>query len=178
MVGLNLHIDATVYPGGVRPAPVTCGGFTCFGETGVLTIGSLPLNTPAWNVPNLARLWAEAEVRGTNVKLPTVPGARGYPTRLNESSYQLEFFITGDVDQDGAAYSDPWIGLEANSDILWASVFSPVLGRGTRTALLTMPDGSTRTAQVQAGLELAADVDDPSFVAATIDLTVVSGRFV
>jgi hypothetical protein len=177
VVGLNLHIDATVYPGGVRPGLAGCGGFGCFGATGTLTIGSTVLNSPAWDIPNLARLWAEGDARGTNVKLPTVPGARGYPTRLNEASHQLKFFITGDVDQTGAPYAEPWVGLEANSDLLWAGVFSPVLGRGTRHALLTMPDGTVRAAEVQAHLILDADVDDPSFVEATIDLMVVSGRF-
>lgn len=181
MVGLNAQIVGTVLPGGFAPAPISNGGFACcYGPTGILTIGATALNGPAWDIPNLARLWAEAAVRGENRKLPTVPGVRGYPTRVDETSFDLAIFISGDVDALGNPFSDPWVGLEANIDTLWAGVFAPVtIGPGTQSASLSMPDGSIRTAQVQVGpLQLAGDVDDPSVVAATFQLAVVSGRFV
>lgn len=181
MVGLTGHIAATVLPGGIAPAPISNGGFACcYGPTGTLTIGATALNGPAWDIPNLARLWAEAAVRGENRKLPTVPGVRGYPTRLDETPFELTIFITGDVDPLGDPFSDPWLGLEANIDTLWAGAFAPVsIDRGIQTATLSMPDGTTRTADVQVGaLQLGGDVDDPSFVEATFELMVVSGRFV
>lgn len=180
MVGLTGHITGTVLPGGVAPPPASNAGFSCcYGPTGILTIGATALNTPAWDIPNLARLWAEGAVRGENRKLPTVAGVRGYPTRLDETPFDLKLFITGDCDELGATFGDPWIGLEANIDTLRAGVFDPVTsGRGTRTGSLTMPDGTTRVAQVQVGpLKLASDVDDPSFVEASFELMVVSGRF-
>lgn len=184
MVGMNAQMLATVYPGGVFPDPTqfgVFGGFACcYGPTGILTVGATPLNTPAWDIPNLARLWAEAGVRGSNQKLPTVPGNRGYPTRLDQSSFTLKIFITGDVDATGAPSTTPWEGLEANLATLYAGVFDPVTtGRGTRTGILTMPDGTLRTADVQVDpLKISGDVNDPSFVEAEFTLTVVSGRFV
>jgi len=181
MVGLTGHIAGTVLPGGVAPGPLSTRGFSCcYGPTGILTVGATALNTPAWDIPNLARLWAEAAVRGENRSLPTVPGVRGYPTRVDETTFDLKLFITGDCDELGDPFTDPWIGLEANIDTLWTNVFAPVTtGRGTRTAALTMPDGTVRTAQVQVGpIQLAADVEDPSFVEASFSLAVVSGRFV
>lgn len=190
MVGLNAQMQAQAFAPGVPTdgivapdgtTPLANVGFgCCFGATGILTIGSTQMNCPAWDIPNLARLWAEAAVRGGNQLLPTRAGVRGYPTRLDETSFDLKLFITGDVDALGGATASPWLGLEANMDALFAGVFDPItIGRGTRTAILTMPEGAPRMAQVQvAPLAFAAEVDDPSFVEATMTITVVSGRFV
>lgn len=151
-----------------------------YGCTGLLTIDEFPLNTPAWDIPSLVRLWAEAAVRGQNLLLPGAQGQRSYPTRLDQSEYDLAFFIYGNTAEDGSLIADPWQGLQDHLDTLWSNVFSPVTtGRGVRPATLTMPDASVRTANVQIEpLHLAGDVYDANFVECTIHLTVVGGRFV
>lgn len=154
---------------------------TCeFGCTGTLTIDGYSLNTYAWDAPNLVRLWAEADVRGENKLLPGAPGRRGYPTRLEQASFDLPFWITGTVDPANTPYALPWSGLESNLNLLWGNVFQPVTtGRGVRAAVLTLPSGTVRTASVQVEpLTFPDDVWDAFNVAAVIHLTVVTGRFV
>lgn len=150
-----------------------------YGCTGTLTIDGYPLNTPAWDIPNLVRLWAEASVRGENKLLPGAPGRRSYPTRLDQTEHDLAFFIYGNTDLDGSLNTEPWVGLQTHLDDLWSNVFAPVtVGRGVRVGVLTLPSGTVRTAHVQIEpLHFANDVEDASFVETTIHLTVVEGRF-
>lgn len=190
MTTLVAQSTATAYPPGVPVGPVIPPGSgtpvadvgfgCCFGATGTLTIGATVMNCPAWDMPNLTRLWAEAEVRGDNQKLPTVAGMRGYPKRLDQAAFDLKLYVTGDVDPTGVATGDPWVGLEANLEALRLAVFDPVtVGRGVRSAWLTMPDATVRYAEVQVGpLTLSPETEDPSIVEAMVHLTVVTGRFV
>ena len=151
-----------------------------YGCTGILTINDLALNTPAWDAPSLVKLWAEANIRGDNLLLPGAQGQRSYPTRLDQSEYDLAFFIYGNTDQDGTVIADAWQGLQQHLDTLWSNVFAPVTtGRGVRAATLTMPDASVRTADVQVEpLHFAEDIYDANFVECTIHMIVVGGRFV
>lgn len=155
------------------------GAFCDFGCTGTLNIGGIAMNCPAWDLPNLVKLWAEHAIRGENKLLPGAPGVRSYPTRLDVTEHDLAFFLTGTVDAFGAAHSDPWVGLQANLDLLWAFVFQPVtVGRGDRPAALTLPSGTVRLAQVQVEpIRFPNDVEDATFVEATIHLTIIGGRF-
>lgn len=155
-------------------------GFCDYGCTGILTVDGLALNTPAWDVPSLVRLWMEASERGDNKALAGVAaGQRGNPRRLDVAEFDLAFAITGDATSAGVANLDPWLGLQTNLDALYTAVFAPVTtGRGTRAATLTMPSGATRTADIQIDpLSFPNDIDDPSFVEAVIHMTVMSGRF-
>lgn len=150
-----------------------------YGCTGTLEIEDFLLNTPAWDIPSLVRLWAEADVRGENKLLPGAPGLRSYPTRLTQSEHDLAFFIFGDTALDGSAIADAWEGLQDHLDALWTNVFAPVTtGTGTRSATLTMPDGSERLAEVQfEPLTFAGDVYDARQVEAVIHMIIPSGRF-
>lgn len=155
-------------------------GFCTYGCSGTLTVGGVLLNTPAWDVPSLTRLWIEAEVRGDNRALAGVAaGRRGNPRRYEVTEFDLAFAITGSVNSAGTPYMNDWIGLQTNLATLWSGVFSPVTtGRGTRAATLVLPSGTVRTADVQiAPLTFPNDIDDPTFVEAVIHLTVTSGRF-
>lgn len=155
-----------------------------WGCQGTLAISGVALNGPAWDVPNLVKLWAEADVRGENKVIPgMLTGVRGNPRRLTATEFDLAFVIRGDVLGPAGtvvAADSTWGGLEANLAYLWTNVFAPVTtGRGVRSALLTLPSGTIRTADVQVEpLHFVNDPADPAFVESTIHLTVVSGRFV
>jgi len=154
--------------------------FCQWGCTGTLAIDGMPLNSPAWDVPNLTRLWMESDARGDNKALPgLMVGTRGNPRRVEVTEFDLAFAITGAVDETGVPHTTGWIGLQQNLDALWAGVFAPVTtGRGMRAATLTLPSGTVRTASVQVEpLTFPNDIDDPDFVEAVIHLTVLSGRF-
>lgn len=153
-----------------------------YGCTGELKIGpfGILLNTPAWDVPNLVRLWSEATVRGENLVLPNGRGRRGNPQRVDQTEFDLPFVINGITNQYGKYYEDPWVGLESNLNVLWDYAFKPVsTGRGTRHADLTLPSGTVRAAEVQLDpLRFPNDIDNPGYVEAVIHMTVVTGRFV
>jgi hypothetical protein len=54
--------------------------------------------------------------------------------------------ILGSADRLGAAVADCYEGLQANIDYLRANVVAPTgTTDGTRSVVLTMPDGTTRT---------------------------------
>lgn len=155
-------------------------GFCDYGCTGTLTIDGVLLNTPAWDIPNLARLWIEAAVRGDNRALAGVAaGRRGNPRRYDVTEFDLAFAITGVVNEAGTPYLNEWVGVQTNLATLWTGVFQPVTtGRGTRAATLVLPSGTSRVADVQVEpLTFPNDINDPAFVEAVIHLTVTSGRF-
>ena len=152
----------------------------CFDTVGELSVDGFDLVTPAWWITNLPKLWFEYEVRGDNVVLPGAPGQRSYPRRLDQSEHELTLYVDGGVDSGGVEYANPWTGLMTNLDSLYANVFSPIgSGRGTRPAVLTLPDGvTTRTADVQfTPLRGTDDIEDPRFVVFRTTMTVPAGRF-
>lgn len=156
-------------------------GFCDYGcTTGKLTVDGFDLASPAWDIPDLTVLWYAHSVRGENLLLPSAPGQRGYPKRVDAGVYSMTLFVTGSADMFGTAFPDPWHGLRNNLDVLWTNVFSPaVSATGTRPCTLEVPGGANRTADVQfLPLESAGDIDDPTFVAFTMNLTIPAGRFV
>jgi hypothetical protein len=156
-------------------------GFCDFGcTTGMLVVDGVDMACAAWDIPDLTPLWYAHTARGQNLLLPSAPGQRAYPRRLDAGEYQLTLFVTGSADMFGTAFPDPWHGLRNNLDVLWTQVFSPVsTGDGTRPCVLEVPGGSDREADVQFDpLESVGDIDDPTLVAFTMTLTIPAGRFV
>lgn len=144
--------------------------------TGELFINSISMHTPAWCVLDLLPLWAFPATRGGNVIVPGASGQRAYPRRIDETTYSLEMVIVGDVDQSGDPYDNPLVGLQTNLEYLWDNVVSPPdAPTATRPAELDMPDGSTRSDDVQVALELGRH--GAHDVLAVLELTVPSGRF-
>jgi len=122
--------------------------------TGRLTVlatsGSyLSLHTHAWNAPDLAPLWTALARRGRNRLLPTAAGVIAYRRRTTEIDVTLDFAVCGEVDKNGVAYADPWIGLQTNLEELHDQIFAdPATTAGTRNTRLTMPSGVDRTGAV------------------------------
>lgn len=151
-----------------------------YGCLGTLTVDGFEMNTPAWDLTNLQTLWIEYAVRTDSVTLPTAPGQRSYPGRMDQTEYELVLYVTGGADEAGVANSDPWMGLYENLQTLWANAISPVgTGRGTRPAVLTLPDGTTSLdADVKfTPLRAADEISDPTFALYRTTLIVPAGRF-
>jgi len=159
-----------------------CNGADCLGTPiGQITVGGVDLVTPAWQLTGLDKLWFEFAVRTDEVLLPKADGRRSYPSRVDQAEHDLTLYLNGEVDAVGVEFADPWTGLVTNLDTLWANVFTPVtVGRGTRTAVLTLPDGvTTRTADVKLSpLRGQDEIEDPRFVIMRTTMTVPAGRFV
>lgn len=158
----------------------------CVGEygcLGTLTISSVVLNGPAWDVPNPSPLWFSASVRGDSIVMPTAAGRRSNPNRIDEHVVDLAFIVNGRANRLGVAEpsGDPWIGLQKNLAYLWTNVLQPITsGRGTRPATLVMPDGASKTATVRTQpLQAVGDeITDPNFAEFTLTLVITSGLFV
>lgn len=156
-----------------------------YGCDGILTINSIPLNGPAWDIPVLGPLLFEHAIRGDNQLLPGAAGRRSYPRRVDQADHILHLTVNGYVDSAGTAYTATQtaqgIGMHLNLETLWTGVFSPITtGPGTRAATYVMADAATTlTAAVQVtplrrvGEDFNVYEQDFTFT-----LTVPAGRFV
>lgn len=126
---------------------------TCEGE---LEIDNISLNTAAWVVfsdeqglGGLMQLWANFQTRGEDRLVPGAAGVIPYPRRLTVYQPHLNIAVCGDVDENGDPVADTAEGVEANLAYLMTNVFAqPSNTDGTRSAVLTMPSGATRTADI------------------------------
>lgn len=146
---------------------------------GDLTIAGVAMNCPAWVVLNLQELWQPANVRGSDRIIPGTSGVTPYRRRATVTTRSLQMLISGTHDRTGAAAATSLRGLQVNVDYLIANVVVPTgTGDGTRSAVLTMPDGTTRTQSVHVlGLELGDLSQDGAWTKAVLELSIPSGRF-
>lgn len=135
-------------------------GYSCDGS---LTIDGISMNRPAWAIQGdetgqggFVRLWSWFDVRGDDRLIPGANGMRPYRRRITPTRHDLRILITGDVDENGVANANALIGLEENISYLTTNVTLPVASAtGTRAAVLAMPSGSTRTADIHVlGLDI------------------------
>lgn len=145
---------------------------------GGLSIGGVNMMCPAWEVLNLLVLWSPAIQRGSDRVLPGAAGVVARPRRDTVTRHSLQLLIVGDVDRTGSTNSDLFEGLQANIDYLRANVVAPTgTGDGTRSAVLTMPDASTRTEAVHVtALTLGEFRGDGAWVRAVLEVSIPSGR--
>lgn len=153
-----------------------------YGCTGVLIIGGIVMNGPAWDISDLTDLWFTADVRGDDRILPGVAGVIPYRRRTTVTRHDLTILVIGDVDATGAPHSDSYIGLETNISSLYTNVVTPTnTGDGTRAASLVLPSGATRTANIHIlGLVKQRQFlsDYQSALEATLQISIPAGRFV
>jgi hypothetical protein len=149
---------------------------------GNLSIGGIGLNNTsgAWKLigDTLAQLWLPAAQRGTDVVIPGVSGVKARPRRDTATTRSLRMLIYGDVDRTGATPANYVTGLRANIEYLRANVVAPPgTSTGTRSAVLTLPDGSTLTEDVHVvGMELGEMRLDGLWAKAVIEISIPSGR--
>lgn len=123
----------------------------------------------------LLRLLGGPDVRGSNTLIPGAAGTVANKLRTTETVYDLELMVHGHKKFDNSAWSDPITGKFGNLLYLQDNVADPA-STATVAATLTLPDATTRTAQVQIrGWEVASD-HGPGCVV-TYDLVVPAGRF-
>ena len=145
---------------------------------GDLTINTVAMNGPAWKVLNLLELWQPADQRGSDRLLPGTAGVLAQQRRETVTRRSLQMLIVGDVDRTGATQADRFEGLQANVDYLRINVASTIaIGDGTVSAVLTMPDGTTRTEPVHVvGFEFGNFREDAAWLRAVLTISIPSGR--
>lgn len=146
---------------------------------GVLTINGVSMHCPAWNVVRLTSLWLTPTVRGgPNRAIPGITGRRAYRRRIDETAHSLPMLVSGVRDRTGAIQANPWVGLQVNIAYLRANVVDPTNATdGTRAATLLMPDGTTRTANVEV-IGMTAGEAVMYVQKFTLDLVIPAGAFV
>jgi len=147
-------------------------------NAGNLTIGGVAMFCPAWRIENLYELWLPADQRGIDRTRPNVTGSfpvRRYATATRKS---LRMLIVGDVDRTGASSSSLLAGIYTNIAYLRDNVVAPTGATdGTRSAVLTVPGGSTITEPVHVtGLEVSDLREDGAWVKAVLTISIPSGR--
>jgi hypothetical protein len=145
---------------------------------GDLTIGGVALNGPAWKVLNLLELWQPADQRGSDRLVPGTAGVLAQQRRDTVTRRSLQMLIVGDVDRTGTPQADRFEGLQANVEYLRANVAAPTGATdGTRSAVLTMPDGTTRTEPVHVvGFDFGNFREDAAWLRAVLTISIPSGR--
>lgn len=142
-----------------------------------LEIDAVPLSTPAWEHTNLYVALNMGSGRGENVVMPGAVGRRAVRRRTDEATVTLELAIFGDKDPSGANHPNPIVGLVDNIEYLQDHLVDPpAAANSLRPAVIHHPAG-TLTANVQIlGFEIG-DAYSPGCVTASLDMTVIGGRF-
>lgn len=165
------------------------GGFAsvtnlCDGD---LSIGGVALRGPAWWVLDLLDLWEDGDQSGDDVPIPGLDGDLAQARFREATRHLLPMAINGEVDENDVPYANVWAGLRANFATLNSSLVAPPgTTDGTRSAVLTLPDGTQLTepvhvtrlqrGKVQAGTN-ALTGESGVVLLATLELSIPSGRF-
>jgi len=146
---------------------------------GDLTIGGIAMNGPAWKVLNLHVLQQPADQRGDDRLIPGSAGVLPLRRRETVTRHSLQMLISGTHDRNGAANADTLEQLSSNIDYLEFYVVRPTgTGDGTRSAVLTMPGGTTRTEPIHViGMQFGDLSLDGSWMRAVLEISIPSGRF-
>ena len=143
---------------------------------GTLTIDGFSMNRDAWAVLNNFVLWQGAEQRGSDYLIPGRPGQKPNRRRKDATKRVLEILVIGDVDRLGVETGNRVIGLEDNMAWLQANVFDPAPSAdGTRTLVLTLPSGKTRTGIAHVGPATLGSVISGAFTV-TLDVSLPYGE--
>lgn len=166
------------------------GGFASITDKcdGDLSIAGLSARTAAWWALDLVSLWMEADQIGEDVFFPGSSSGDQAHARFRTSSRRIvPMAINGEVNENDVPYADVWQGLRTNFATLNSSwVAPPGTTAGTRSAVLTLPDGTQLTedvhvlrlerGRVQKGTN-ALTGDTGVVMLATLELSIPSGRF-
>lgn len=131
----------------------------------------------AWRITDLPMLWSEAKQRGSNRVLPGVAGQKAYQRRRDTTERTVTMQVFGDIDgQTGTPYTNMRIGLQTNWMYLQQLVKPTGLTDGTRSATLTLPDGTSLTQTVHVESLEPHDVYK-NFMVADLTLSLPGGTF-
>jgi len=140
-------------------------------------VSGVPMRCAAWAVVDLTPLWLPAMQRGRNRIIPGASGMIVNRRRKTQTLHPLTLVVSGGTDLNGNPYTDVWDGLYQNMLYLKQQVFDPPGGSAvSRTAVLTLPDASTLTAEVQIEDVSAVDRKGPVHIY-TMDLILPMGEF-
>ena len=112
-------------------------------RTEYITLGTVPLATPAWLATNIDIFWNVGSQRGDDRIIPGAAGTRPYQRRLTVTKRTLELVVFGAQDRTGATNADPRLGLWNNIKVLRTLASPTGTGDGTVAATLTLPTSAS-----------------------------------
>lgn len=143
---------------------------------GTLTIDGFPMNRGAWATLNNYVLWEGADTAGEDTLVPAMHGSLPNPRWKQPTRKTLELLIVGTVDRFDVETNDAAVGLEENVTWLQEFVEAPVASLdGTRTLVLTLPSGATRTGEAHVGPMRLGSVIRGAFTA-TLEVSLPQGE--
>lgn len=153
-----------------------------------MTIDGISMNRPAFAIVGdergeggYVKLWADFDVRGEDRILPSATGVIAYQRRMTVTRVDFRLLVVGDVDEAGAPVADSVVGLQDNIEYIRSNVIAPVAtSTGTRAAVLTMPSGATRSANIHVlGVvtQTYGIAECGSIWIATLQISIPGGRF-
>lgn len=151
----------------------------CDGCLATLTIDSVELQGPGWCFPDLSDLLGDPDYVGED---RPISGAHDDPFPRDDGRLDtvLTGVVAGDYSQAGALLGGTLeAGVITNLTALKAITAPVTTGDGTRAAVLTLANGTTKTAAVHFGpLKVAYSGATGGLVNVTVRLEVPAGRFV
>lgn len=145
---------------------------------GTLTLDGESMNREAFAVLNNYVWWQPANVRGEDNLIPGNPGVLPNRRRKTASRVSLELLLIGTCDIDGVPvpYADWMTQLAINNEWLDENIFDPPQTlTGTRTAVLTLPGGATRTGEVHIeNVQIGQTI--PPALTMTVDVSIPAGQ--
>ncbi|NBW09912.1 MAG: hypothetical protein EBR82_17990 [Caulobacteraceae bacterium] len=148
-------------------------------NAGGLTIAGIDVCNGGWcRVLNLLELWLPADQRGSDKVIPGVSGVKARPRRDTATRRSLRLQVAGDITYAGSTSGDAYERLATNIDYIRSALVAPPgTSTGTRSAVLTMPDGASRTEDVHViGFELGKFAEDARWALGVLELSIPSGR--
>jgi len=147
-------------------------------KVGELTINSVLMHTPGFNVLTPVPFWYGLAVRGENIQVGGAPGMRATPLEINQQDFILPMMVSGAVDKDGTEDPDgPFACLFRNFSYLRENVFGPVDGvTATWPASIAYVWGDTYEADVQV-LDIGEVYVNTYIVKTNLTIRVPAGEF-
>ena len=143
----------------------------------LLTINGLSVTSRSHVCEDISGVYAPPQPRGQTRVVPGQPGE--LPRRLQPGAarFSLPVVVFGDCEPDGTPYADVREGLRVNLDLVRQAASPASSAPWTVTATHTLPDGATRTAQVQVVSVEGPVPIGPSAARVVLDVVVPSGTW-
>lgn len=114
-------------------------------------INGVPSNTPGWDVTNIDELMKPADRRSAEAVVIVESHGRLARRMWRDGTTRiLNWVIYGDRDREGTPFGDYTVGVQTNLQYLYTNIVDiPAGATSTRSLTLYLPDGTTRTGDVQ-----------------------------
>lgn len=148
-------------------------------RTWYLEVNSVPLATPAWEIPDLSAILDDPALIGSDRQLPRVDGGRPYRRWITTTVFTFPLDVVGDRDWDDnpVAEADQFEQISVHLDYLKANLGLAAEGDGTVEAVYHRGDLPALYADVHFLGFKGSQTQGKRLLRTTFDLSIPSGRF-